>query len=71
MSMGQRISCRHSAKTLIAMKGITDGEIYWVVTNGITKSGMPAFKTKANDQERWLMTLYVKRMMSEHPHAGH
>jgi mono/diheme cytochrome c family protein len=54
-----------------AMKGITDGEIYWVVTNGITKSGMPAFKTKANDQERWRMTLYVKHLIGEHPHAGH
>ena len=53
------------------MKGITDGEIYWVVTNGITKSGMPAFKTKAKDQERWQMTLYVKHLMGEHPHAGH
>jgi mono/diheme cytochrome c family protein len=54
-----------------AMKGITDGEIFWVVTNGIIKSGMPAFKTIANDQERWRMTLYVKRLMGEHPHAGH
>jgi mono/diheme cytochrome c family protein len=54
-----------------AMKGITDGEIYWVVTNGITKSRMPAFKTKANDQERWRMTLYVKHLMGGHPHAGH
>jgi mono/diheme cytochrome c family protein len=54
-----------------AMKGITDGEIYWVVTNGIIKSGMPALKTIANDQERWRMTLYVKRLMGEHPHAGH
>lgn len=53
-----------------AMKGLTDGEIYWVVTNGITKSGMPAFKTKAKDQERWQMTLYVKHLMGEHPHAG-
>jgi len=54
-----------------AMNGITDGEIYWVVTNGITKSGMPAFKTKTNDQERWRMTLYVKSLMGERPHAGH
>jgi mono/diheme cytochrome c family protein len=53
-----------------AMKGITDGEIYWVVTNGIIKSGMPAFKAKANDQERWRMTLYVKYLMGEHSHAG-
>ncbi|MGH9842682.1 MAG: c-type cytochrome [Blastocatellia bacterium] len=53
------------------MSGITDGEIYWVVTNGIKKSGMPAFKLKAKDQERWQMTVYVKHLMGEHPHAGH
>lgn len=53
------------------MRGITDGEIYWVVTNGVTKSGMPAFKTKANIQDRWKMTLYVKHLMGEHKHAEH
>jgi len=64
------------------MRGITDGEIYWVVTNGITKNGMPAFKTKVNIQDRWKLALYVKHLMGEHaqaaatgkladPHAGH
>ncbi len=54
-----------------AMQGITDGEIYWVVTNGIKSAKMPAFKSKASDEERWQMTLYVKHLMGEHPHAGH
>ncbi|MGH9800432.1 MAG: c-type cytochrome, partial [Blastocatellia bacterium] len=59
------------------MRGITDGEIYWVITNGIKKGGMPAFKAKANDRERWQMTLYVKHLMGDQhvgqsdPHAGH
>ena len=52
------------------MEGITDGEIYWVITNGIKKSGMPTFK-KATANERWQMTLYVKHLMGEHPHAEH
>src|SRR5262249_1490414 len=43
-----------------AIHGITHGEVYWVIENGIKKSGMPAFKTKATDNERWQMTLYVK-----------
>ncbi len=51
------------------MSGITDGEIYWVVTNGVTKTGMPAFKAKASTNERWQVTLYVKHLMGEH--AGH
>jgi mono/diheme cytochrome c family protein len=53
------------------MRGITDGEIYWVTTNGIKKSGMPAFKSTVTDQERWRMTVYIKHLMGEHPHAEH
>ncbi len=52
-----------------AMKGITEGEIYWVITNGIKKSGMPALKQKVSDQQRWQVTLYVKHLIGEHPHA--
>ena len=55
---------------LTALHGRTDGEIYWVITNGIKKSGMPGFSTKAKANERWQMTLYVKHLMGEHPHAG-
>jgi mono/diheme cytochrome c family protein len=64
------------------MSGITDGEIYWVITNGIKKNGMPAFKVKEQAQARWQMTLYVTHLMGERalaaqagkpadPHAGH
>lgn len=53
------------------MSGITDGEIYWVVTNGVAKSGMPAFKAKAGTPDRWKLTLYVKHLMGEHAHVEH
>lgn len=55
---------------LTSLHARTDGEIYWVINNGIKKSGMPAFSTKAKANERWQMTLYVKHLMGEHPHAG-
>jgi mono/diheme cytochrome c family protein len=54
--------------TGMMMHGITDGEIYWVITNGIRKSGMPAFN-KSTAKERWQMTIYVKHLMGEHPHV--
>ena len=57
--------------TAKAMHGITDGEIWWVITNGIKASGMPAYKTKASEQERWQMTLYVKHLMGETSVSGH
>lgn len=55
---------------LTALHERTDGEIYWVITNGIKKSGMPAFNTKAKVNERWQMALYVKHLMGEHPHGS-
>ena len=53
-----------------AMHGITDGEIYWVIANGIKTSGMPAFSPKTKPDERWQMALYVKHLMGEHPDAA-
>ncbi|MDQ2947739.1 MAG: cytochrome c [Acidobacteriota bacterium] len=36
------------------------GETYWKVTNGIRLSGMPEFKSRLSDTERWQVTLLLK-----------
>ena len=43
------------------MHSMKDGEIYWVITNGIGKS-MPGFKKQMSDIERWQIVLYVKQL---------
>src|SRR5438552_1245653 len=55
---------------LTALHERTDGEIYWVITNGIRPSGMPSFQSKMSDEERWQAALYVKHLAGEHPNAG-
>lgn len=50
---------------------LTDGEIFYVITHGIKTSGMPGYKLKASDRERWQMVHYVKHLgMSEDDHAA-
>ncbi|MDX2032991.1 MAG: metallo-mystery pair system four-Cys motif protein [Blastocatellia bacterium] len=50
---------------------LTDGEIHYVITNGIRTSGMPGYKAKASDRERWQMVHYVRHLsMSEEEHAA-
>lgn len=50
---------------------LTDGEIFYVETNGIKTSGMPAFKLKTSDRERWQMVHYVKHFgMTAEDHAA-
>jgi mono/diheme cytochrome c family protein len=43
------------------MHSMKDGEIYWVITNGIGKV-MPGFKTQITDTERWQIVSYVRQL---------
>ena len=57
----------HSAKgkgpdlTSHHMHMLKDGEIFWVITNGIGKT-MPAFKSQLSDADRWRIVLYVRQL---------
>ncbi|MBI2685330.1 MAG: cytochrome c [Acidobacteria bacterium] len=43
------------------MHSMKDGEIYWVITNGVGKT-MPAFKAQLTETERWQIVLYVRQL---------
>ena len=52
------------------MDSMTDGEIFWVVTNGIEKS-MPGFKTQLNDADRWRIVAYVRHLRKAQARSEH
>jgi hypothetical protein len=39
-----------------------DGELYWVVANGIRMTGMPAFSPTHKPDEIWKMVAFVRHM---------
>ncbi len=39
-----------------------DGEVYWVITNGIPASGMPASASVLTDVARWQVVAYVRSL---------
>jgi cytochrome c peroxidase len=43
------------------MESMRDGEIYWVITNGIEKT-MPAFGSQLDEIERWQIVQYVRQL---------
>lgn len=50
---------------------LTDGEIFYVITHGLKTSGMPAYKLKMSDRERWQLVHYVKHFgMTAEDHAA-
>jgi mono/diheme cytochrome c family protein len=40
----------------------SDGEIYWIIRNGIKMGGMPAFWTANTPQENWALAAFTRRL---------
>lgn len=40
----------------------TDGQLKWIIENGIAPSGMPAWKGILDDEEMWQMVRYIRKL---------
>jgi mono/diheme cytochrome c family protein len=45
-----------------AVQKYTDGQLKWVIDNGIFPSGMPASKNILNDEEIWQIVDYIRHL---------
>jgi mono/diheme cytochrome c family protein len=48
------------------VQSYTDGQLHWILENGVSPSGMPASKGILTDRELWSIVIYVRHL----PHAG-
>jgi cytochrome c553 len=44
------------------VQSYTDGQLKWVIDNGLSPSGMPASKGTLSDDEIWSIVLYLRRL---------
>ena len=50
---------------LAATQNLTDGEIFYVIQNGVRLTGMPAFgdnKNGAHDEDSWKLVYFIRRL---------
>lgn len=40
----------------------TDGQLHWIVQNGMAPSGMPSWKGILDDDEMWKVVLYIRNL---------
>jgi cytochrome c553 len=52
--------------TSVEVQSYTDGQLKWVIDNGISPSGMPASKGTLNDDEIWSIVHFLRHL----PPAG-
>jgi cbb3-type cytochrome c oxidase subunit III len=43
------------------IRGVPDGQLFWIIRNGSKGTGMPAFK-KLADEEIWQLILYIRKL---------
>jgi mono/diheme cytochrome c family protein len=48
------------------VQSYTDGQLKWVIDNGVSPSGMPASKGTLSDDEQWQIVLFLRHL----PPAG-
>ncbi|MBB5339000.1 c-type cytochrome [Tunturiibacter gelidoferens] len=48
------------------VQSYTDGQLKWIIKNGIAPSGMPASDKDFSDEDIWRMVLYIRNL----PRAG-
>ncbi len=49
-----------------AVQAYSDGQIHWIISNGLYPSGMPASRGTLSDEEMWKIVLYIRHL----PPAG-
>jgi mono/diheme cytochrome c family protein len=40
----------------------SDGQLKWIIANGIFPSGMPAWKENLGDEQMWKIVLYIRHL---------
>ena len=60
--IGQGLNPPAPELTLPRTEKRTDGELFWIVANGIRMTGMPAFKPTHKPEEIWKMVAFVRHL---------
>ncbi|HYX21912.1 MAG TPA: cytochrome c, partial [Thermoanaerobaculia bacterium] len=53
--------------TLGRIQALSDGELFWIVQNGIRMSGMPAFGATHRDRQIWEIVAFLRHLPSITP----
>jgi mono/diheme cytochrome c family protein len=60
--IGQNLYPKTPDMRLPDTQSLMDGEIYYVIHNGIRLTGMPAWGTEEKDEESWKLVLFIRHL---------
>ena len=60
--IGQNLYPKAPDMRLPETQNLTDGEIYYIIHNGIRLTGMPAWGTEVKDDDSWKLVLFIRHL---------
>ncbi|HEY8293115.1 MAG TPA: copper resistance protein CopC [Thermomicrobiales bacterium] len=63
---GEGIGKPGTQLTAATAQRYTDGDLYWLLTNGVAGKGMPPYNTRLSPTERWQVVRYLRSIL---PHG--
>jgi hypothetical protein len=61
--MGQHLYPKAPDMRLSATQALTDGELYWIIENGIRLTGMPAWgRGGPDDADTWKLVHFIRQL---------
>jgi mono/diheme cytochrome c family protein len=65
--MGRNLYPRSPDMRLPATQQLTDGELYYIIHNGVRWTGMPAWGASDDDPDSWKLVLFIRHLPSLAP----
>jgi mono/diheme cytochrome c family protein len=69
--MGRNLFPRAPDMRLDATQRLSDGELYYIIHNGVRWTGMPAWGAPDNDMDSWKLVLFIRRLPQLSPDEIH
>ncbi|MEO7795848.1 MAG: c-type cytochrome, partial [Thermoanaerobaculia bacterium] len=66
---GRRMFPRAPDMTVAATQELADGELFWIIENGVRLTGMPGFvdDDPANDESSWELVVFIRSLPRQTP----
>ena len=64
-SMGRSMYPRPPDLTAAPTQALTDGELFYLIENGVRFTGMPAFGGAGQPEESWRLVLFIRHLPSQ------
>ena len=70
-TMGRRLYPRTPDMRLAATQQLSDGELYFIIHNGVRLTGMPAWGESEPDEDSWKLVLFIRHLPELTPDEIH